>query len=169
MSVWTIRSLRAIIAIALLGSVVVQAGIVAALWVDAEDRDPFGYEIAWAVIGALGVGCLQVVAVCIWRLLTMVRRGTVFSHGAFRYVDLEIAALGTGAFLIFGIAGVARFANHAHPGDEVAPGLGGRVCGFARVTAGVALVVLVMRALLAQAVDLDSTAKHLRSELDEVI
>jgi hypothetical protein len=35
--------------------------------------------------------------------------------------------------------------------------------------AGVALVVLVMRTLLAQAVDRDAEAKHLRSELDEVI
>jgi ferric iron reductase protein FhuF len=33
----------------------------------------------------------------------------------------------------------------------------------------VALVVSVMRALLAQAVALDTEAKHLRAELDEVI
>jgi hypothetical protein len=33
----------------------------------------------------------------------------------------------------------------------------------------VAVLVLVMRVLLAQAVALDTTAKHLQSELDEVI
>jgi hypothetical protein len=37
------------------------------------------------------------------------------------------------------------------------------------VMAGIALVVLVMRMLLAQAVDRDAEAQHLRSELDEVI
>ena len=35
--------------------------------------------------------------------------------------------------------------------------------------AGVALVVLVLRMLLAQAVDRDAEAHHLRAELDEVI
>jgi hypothetical protein len=37
------------------------------------------------------------------------------------------------------------------------------------VVAGVALVVFVLRALLAQAVALDSQARHLQAELDEVI
>ena len=36
-------------------------------------------------------------------------------------------------------------------------------------TAGIALLVLVLRVLLAKAVALDSTATTLRAELDEVI
>jgi hypothetical protein len=115
------------------------------------------------------VATLQVIAVCIWRLLTMVGRGTVFSYAAFRYVDAVIAAISAASVLILSIAVVARFANHATPEDAVAPGLVGLICGFALVAAGVALVVYVMRALLAQAVALDSEARHLRAELDEVI
>lgn len=165
---WVVRSLRMVIAAALVGSVVVQGAMVALLWFD-TDEAPTGIGIMLVIIGVLGVVTLQVVAVCVWRLVTMVSRGTVFSLAAFRYVDLVIGAISAAAVLMFAVAVVARFANHATPGDEVAPGLVGLICGFALVAAGVALVVYVMRSLLAQAVALDSTAKHLQSELDEVI
>lgn len=166
---WAVLALRVVIVIALIGSLVVQAVIVAALlWVDADDK-PTEIGVSLAVIGVLGVACLQVIAVCIWRLLTMVRRGTVFSHDSFRYVDGVIGAIGTGAVLVLAVAVVGRFANHNTPGDEVAPGIVGVICGLALVVGGVALVVYVLRVLLAQAVALDSEAKYLQSELDEVI
>lgn len=168
MSGWALGALRVVIAIALAGSVVVQVGMVALLWLD-TDEQATGIAISLVVIGVLAVVTLQVIAVCIWRLLTMVGRGTVFSYAAFRYVDTVIGAISAAAVLIFSIAVVARFANHATPEDAVAPGLVGLICGFALVAAGVALVVFVMRALLAQAVALDSEARHLRAELDEVI
>ena len=41
--------------------------------------------------------------------------------------------------------------------------------GASLVAGGVALIVLVLRMLLAQAVALDVEARHLQSELDEVI
>ncbi|EOM75707.1 DUF2975 domain-containing protein [Rhodococcus rhodnii] len=169
MNRWVILTLKAVIAVALAGSVVVQVMMVAMLWLDSE-RTPTGtLDVALTVIGVVGTATMQVVAVCIWRLLTMVGRGTVFSHAAFRYVDLVIGAIAIAAVLTFGIAVVARFANRAAPGDEVAPGLVALVCGFALVLAGVALVVYVMRTLLAQAVALDTRAKYLEAELDEVI
>ena len=43
-------------------------------------------------IVVLGIVCVQVTAVCVWQLLTMVRRDTVFSAAAFRYVDVIIDA-----------------------------------------------------------------------------
>lgn len=168
MSRYAIRGLRAVIAVALAGSVGVQAGMVALLWLDTDDG-PTRIGISLVVIGVLGVLSLQVVAVCIWRLLTMVGRGTVFSHQAFRYVDLVVGAIGALSVLIVAVAVVARFANHATPGDEVAPGLVGLICGLALVAGGVAMVVRVMRALLAQAVARDVEATHLQSELDVVI
>ena len=92
----------------------------------------------------------------------MVRRGTVFSHGAFRYVDIIVGAIAFAALLMFGIAVVLA------PG-ETAPGVVLLICGASLMIAGVALVVLVMRTLLAQAVARDAESKDLRSELDEVI
>ena len=165
---WAVRALRIVIAIALIGSLVVQAVIVAMLWIGGDDT-PTEIGVSLAVIGVLGVACLQVIALCIWRLLTMVRRGTVFSHDSFRYVDGVIGAIATGAVLVLAVAIVARFANHSTPGDEVAPGIVGLICGLSLVVGGVALVVYVLRVLLAQAVALDSEAKYLQSELDEVI
>ncbi|MCG8656008.1 DUF2975 domain-containing protein [Yimella sp. NH-Cas1] len=100
---------------------------------------------------------------------TMARRATVFSHDSFHYVDGVIASIGAGSLLLFAVAVVARFANHSTAGDEVAPGVVGLICAASLVVAGVALVVYVLRALLAQAVTLDSRAKYLQSELDEVI
>lgn len=163
-----VLALRIVIAIAMVGSLVVQAVLLPLLWIDLDDA-PTGVRVSLVVIGLSGVLCLQVIAVSIWRLLTFVRRGTVFSHASFRYVDIVIGALAAGAVLVFAIAVVARFANHSAPGDEVAPGVVGLICGFALVVAGVALVVYVLRALLAQAVELDSETKHLQAELDEVI
>ncbi|EFQ83481.1 hypothetical protein HMPREF0063_11143 [Aeromicrobium marinum DSM 15272] len=168
MNPWVLRTLRTVIAVALAGSVVVQAALVALLWWD-TDRPPTGIDVSLVVIGVLGVGTLQVVGVCIWRLLTMVRAGTVFSPRAFRFVDGVIGAIAAASVLTFAVAVVARFANHATPGDEVAPGLVGLVCGFALVIAGVALVVYVMRTLLVQAVGFEAEARTLQSELDEVI
>lgn len=161
MSSWATMALRVVIAIALVGSVVVQVGIVIGVAVGA-DRDTIGFEASAGALAVLAVVTLQVVGVCIWKLLTMVTRGTVFSPAAFKYVDLVIVAIGASAVLVFALAVVARFANHATPGDEIAPGLVALICGLALVLAGVALVVHVMRALLAQAVEF-------RHELDEVI
>jgi hypothetical protein len=167
---WAVGVLRIVIAIALVGSLVVQAVMVASSWTGADtDNPPAGIRVSLVVIGVLGVACLQVIAVCVWRLLTRVRRGTVFSHDSFRYVDAVIGAIAAGAVLVFAVAVVARFANRSTPGDEVAPGLVGLICGLALVVAGFALVVYVLRVLLVQAVALDSEAKSLQSELDEVI
>ena len=168
MARWAVLALRAVIAIALMGSVVVQVVMVLLLWLDTDD-EPTGLRVSMVVIGVVGVACLQVIAVCVWRLLTFVGRGTVFSHASFRYVDGVIAAIAAGAVLVLAVAVVARFANHATPEDEVAPGLVALICGLSLVVAGVALVVYVLRMLLVQAVALDSQARHLQSELDEVI
>ena len=168
MDTWAARVLRVIIAFALAGSVVVQCVLVPLVWIDLSG-EPLSLRVSFVTILVLGVATLQVTGVCIWRLLTMVRRGTVFSHAAFRYVDVVIGAIATASVLTFGMAVLGRFANHAVPGDEVAPGLIALICGAALVVAGVATLVLVLRILLSQAVDLDRTAKHLRSELDEVI
>lgn len=106
---------------------------------------------------------VQVTLVCVWRLLTMVRKGTVFSDGAFRYVDIIFGAVTAASLLMFGLAVVLA------PGEAVAPGIVLLVCGASLMIAGAALIVLVLRALLAQAVARDAEAHHLRSELDEVI
>lgn len=165
---WSVGVLRTIIAFALVGSILVQGVMVPLIWIDMEGA-PSGIRIPLVVILVLGVATLQVTGVCIWKLLTMVRRGTVFSHAAFRYVNVVIGAISAASVLMLGLAALGTISNHSVPGDAVAPGLIALICGAALVIAGVAVLVLVMRILLSQAVALDRTAKHLQSELDEVI
>lgn len=157
----TILALRVVIALSLAGSLFVQAVILPLVWLDLEGEELWA-RIAVITIAALWIMTLQVTAVCIWQLLTLVRRGSVFSQASFRYVDVIIGAIAAAAALTFTLAVLMA------PG-QAAPGVVGLVCGAALVTAGVALVIVVMRMLLAQAVDRESEARRLRSELDEVI
>jgi hypothetical protein len=161
MNAAAIITLRIVIALSLAGSLLVQTVIVPLLWIDLEGA-PMWFRVSFVVTAVLWVLTLQVTAVCIWRLLGFVRAGTVFSHRSFRYVDVVIGAILAASALTF------VFAVLLAPGDT-APGLVGLVCGAALVTAGVALVIVVMRGLLAQAVDKELESRRLRSELDEVI
>ena len=159
----TVLALRIVIAMVLAGSLFVQVRMIPLVSTDLiEAGAPDGPRIALLAIFVLGIVCVQVIAVCVWRLLTMVRRGTVFSHAAFRFVDIIFGAIAVASLLMFGIAVILA------PG-ETAPGIVLLICGASLMIAGVALIVLVMRTLLAQAVAREAEAKHLRSELDEVI
>src|SRR4051794_18161174 len=117
-----VLALRIVIAIAIAGSLFVQTVMVPLLWIDL-DGEPAQLRVPFVVIVVLGIATMQVTAVCVWRLLTMVRRGTVFSPAAFRYVDVVIGAITTASVLTFGLAVI--FA----PGEDVAPGVVLLICG----------------------------------------
>lgn len=161
----TVLALRIVLALVLVGSLYVQVVMMPLLAADLEEFGPeaAGRRAALVAIPVLGILTVQVTLVCVWRLLTMVRKGTVFSHGAFRYVDIIFGAVMAASVLMFGLAVVLA------PGEAVAPGIVLLVCGASLMIAGAALIVLVLRALLAQAVARDAESHHLRSELDEVI
>lgn len=154
MSTVTILTLRTALAASLVGSILVQVGILPAIWRDLETA-PIAWRVAAVSILALWVVCLQVVAVCIWRLVSMAAAEAVFSVGAFRFVDIVIGAITVAAVLTAGLATLLL------PGD-VAPGVVGLIYGAAVATGGVALVVVVMRSLLRKAIEM-------RTELDEVV
>ncbi len=157
---WTVLALRAVLVAGLAGSLFVQAVMVPLLAVDLDDVD---VRVPVLVIVVLGIVTIQVTMVCVWRLLTMVRRGTVFSHAAFRYVDVVFGAVVVASLLAFALGVVLA------PGEGVAPGVVLLIGGLGVLVAGVALVVLVLRMLLAQAVALDVETRHLQAELSEVI
>ena len=161
----TVLALRVVLAGVLAGSLFVQAVMVPLLAIDLEELSPdYAYlRVPLLVIAILGVVTIQVTLVCVWRLLTMVRRGTVFSHAAFRYVDVVIGAVAAASLLTFALAVLLA------PGEAVPPGMVLLICGAGLLVAGVALIVLVLRMLLAQAVDRDAEAHHLQAELNEVI
>ncbi|MGV9892605.1 DUF2975 domain-containing protein [Streptomyces sp. NPDC003395] len=156
-----VRALRAVLAVVLAGTVLVQVLMVWALATDPEDGSlPLA---AFRVITMLGMGTAQVAVVCVWRLVAMVRRGTVFSDAAFRYVDGVIGAITAAALLWFTVTAVNA------PGQREDPGVTVIMGGIGVAILGVALIVLVLRMLLAQAVARDAEASRMQAELDGVI
>lgn len=160
----TVLALRAVLVALLAGTVFVQTLMVAlpVTGIDesgvlADRRTPI------LVITVLGAVTVQVVLVCVWRLVTMVRHGTVFSHAAFRYVDIVIGAIVASALVWFAVTALNA------PGQRDDPGVTLIMGGVGVAVLGVALLVLVLRTLLAQAVARDVEASRMRSDLDGVI
>lgn len=154
----TIVALRAVLAVALAGTLFVQLVMVPLLVVDLNEAAAPTWSVVApvAVIVVLGILCLQVIMGCVWRLLTMVRRDTVFSGGSFRLVDIIIGTVAAAAALVFALGVVLA------PGEAVAPGIVLLLGGLSLLVAGCALLMLVMRRLLAQ-------AAAMRSELSGVV
>ncbi|MFC9590090.1 DUF2975 domain-containing protein [Streptomyces sp. NPDC056944] len=159
----TVRALRAVLAVVLTGTVLVQIMMV---WVVVSGDDPEDGSLPLTplrLIVVLGMAAAQVALVCVWRLVAMVRKGTVFSHAAFRYVDGVIGAIVAVALLWFAVTGLNA------PGQRDDPGVTVIMGGIGLAILGVALIVLVLRMLLAQAVARDVEAARMQAELDEVI
>jgi hypothetical protein len=158
-------ALRIVLATVLAGTLFVQVVMVPLLAADLEEsgQDLVDVRTPVVVIILLGIVTIQITLVCVWRLLTMVRRGTVFSPAAFRYVHIVIGAAAAASLLTLGLAVTLA------PGEAVAPGIVLLICGVATMAAGIALIVYVLRMLLAQAVARDTEAQYLQAELDEVI
>ena len=161
MGTLTVRALRAVLVVVLAGTVFVQAGMV---WALATDPEAGSLPLTpLRVITILGMVSVQVALYGVWRLVTMVRRGTVFSHAAFRYVDIVIGAIVAAALVWFAVTALNA------PGQRDDPGVTLIMGGVGVAVLGVALLVLVLRTLLAQAVARDVEASRLRGALDGVL
>ncbi|MYT74644.1 MULTISPECIES: DUF2975 domain-containing protein [unclassified Streptomyces] len=157
----TVRALRAVLVVVFAGTVFVQVSMVWALFTDPEDGSlPL---TPLRLVTVLGMGAAQVALVCVWRLVAMVRRGTVFSHAAFRYVNGMIGAIVAAALVWFTVTALNA------PGQREDPGVTLIMAGVGVAILGVALIVLVLRMLLAQAVARDGEATRMQAELDGVI
>ncbi|MFD8236170.1 DUF2975 domain-containing protein [Streptomyces sp. NPDC059696] len=159
----TLCALRAVLVVLLVGTVLVQASMVWALVSGNDPEDGSLPLTSLRVITILGLASAQAALVCVWRLVTMVRRRTVFSRAAFRYVDVVIGAIVLAALVWFGVTILNAPGQRADPGVTLIMG------GIGLAVLGVALIVLVLRMLLAQAVARDVEASQMQAELDEVI
>ena len=159
----TVIALHAVLAVVLIGTVPIQVLLV---WTLISGNDPEDGSLpltSLRLITILGMVTVQVALICVWRLVTMVRRGTVFSHAAFRYVDIVIGAIVAAALVWFTVTAINA------PGQRDDPGVTLIMGGIGLAILGVALIVLVLRMLLAQAVARDVEATQLKAELNQVI
>ena len=159
----TVGALHAVLVVVLAGTVFVQAGMVWALVSGSDPEDGSLPLTPLRVITIVGMVSVQVALVCVWRLVTMVRRGTVFSFAAFRYVDVVIGAVVAAALVWFAVTVLNAPDQRNDPSVTVIMG------GVGVAILGVALLVLVLRMLLAQTVARDVEATQLQTELDEMI
>jgi hypothetical protein len=159
----TMQALRGVLVMAFVGSVLIQGGMIWVLISGSDPEDGSRPLTSLRLITICGLVTVQVAVACIWRLVTMVRRGTVFSDTAFHYVDRMIGAIVAAALVWFAVTIVNA------PGQREDPGVTLIMGGIGIAILGVALVVYVLRMLLAQAVARDVEASRMQAELNEVI
>lgn len=106
-------------------------------------------------VSVFWVLCVQVVIVCTWKLLTMVRSDRIFTEASLAWVDLIVGVIAAGWVVFLGVFVFAGF----NAGD---PGLPLLLFLMLMVGAVLGLLMVVMRALLRQ-------ATTLRADMDAVI
>lgn len=108
-----------------------------------------GLQIPGVVVTIALLVCVEVVLVCVWRLLSMVAEESIFTSAAFRWVDVIIISVLVAVILV--IVGMIVI-DRAGAGTPLA--LIGGVFAII-VGAGIALVVVVLKELLRQATQLE--------------
>ncbi|WP_439593695.1 DUF2975 domain-containing protein [Microbacterium sp.] len=154
----TIAVLKVIIAALLLLLVCCQVFIVPAVAAQSAWRY---HEIAYLqipgiVVGILFLLCVQIVLVCVWRLLSLVREDSIFSESAFPDVDVSLGAV-VGATVLVVVTLVTLIATGVMTPSIALLCVLGVVVG-----AGLSLLVVVLRGLLRK-------ASRLEHDLSEVV
>jgi hypothetical protein len=152
------RLLRVALVVLLLGTVLAQVLVPAIASTTGTAFPEVEYLVVpYSVAAILFIGCGQVALLVVWRLLSLVDSGVIFTRRALRWVDVIIACAAVATVLSAGVM--------IHMLGFV-PGGGGPMFWYlaACIAGGLAFVLLmvVMRGLLESAI-------ADRTELDEVI
>ncbi|WP_169053842.1 DUF2975 domain-containing protein [Agromyces sp. H66] len=108
------------------------------------------------VIADLFLLCIQVVNVCVWRLLSMVGEQNIFSTDAFRWVDVILGSIVVATLLIVVAFAILASAGVGNPSIMLLGSLG------VVVGSGLSFLVIVLRGLL-------RNAAQLQQDLSEVV
>ena len=152
------RLLRVALVVLLLGTVLAQVLLPVIASEEGGIHPGLAYLVVpYSVAGILAIACGQVALLAVWRLLSMVNGGVIFTRRALRWVDVITACAAVAAVLWAGpMIHLLFFVGVGGPGVV----LGLAAC----LASGLAFVLLivVMRGLLESAI-------ADRTELDEVI
>ncbi|MDP3950553.1 DUF2975 domain-containing protein [Microbacterium sp.] len=143
--------LKTLIAVMLLLLLAAQVWMIPGLAAATADRFPefANLEIPGIIAAVVFLICVEVVLICIWRLLSLVRTERIFSSKAFIYVDVIIATM-IAASLIIIISNVVILLAEAGSPSILLVSVLGVVVGIA-----LALLVVVLRGLLRKALELE--------------
>jgi hypothetical protein len=154
----TILVLKALIAAMIALLAVCQFGVIPATASGMARAYP---EFAWLavpgiILGALFLLCVEVVLVCVWRLLDLVAADRTFTDRAFVWVDVVLGAVALATVTLAVALGLLSSAHAASPGIAIVCLLG------VVVGAGLSLLIVVLRGLLRK-------ASQLEADLSEVV
>lgn len=126
-------------------------------------EDPDLAHLRWPLtaVAVLGLLAVEVVIVCIWKLLTLVTAGRIFSTDAFVWVDTIVWSLAT-AWVLLGAGSFAIVLTLYVTPELRDPGMPMMLAGVVLAAGVPTLLMVVMRTLLRQ-------AAALRTDLDAVI
>ena len=144
-------SLKALIVVLLALLLSTQVFLIPGVALLTAERNPdLAYLAVPGIVGGIVlVVLIEIVLICVWRLLSLVREDRIFSPGAFRYVDVIMATMAASAVLIAGAVVVLAIGRAVNP-SILLLGVVGVVIGIA-----LALLVGVMRGLLRKALELE--------------
>ncbi|MGO4680897.1 DUF2975 domain-containing protein [Microbacterium sp. 2MCAF23] len=144
-------ALKALIVVLLALLLATQVALIPGVAVLTAERNPeLGYLVGPGIVGGIVlVALIEIVLVCVWRLLSLVRQDRIFSPGSFLYVDIIMVTMAASAVLIAG-AMIVLLLGHAVNPSILLLGVVGVVIGIA-----LALLVAVMRGLLRKALELE--------------
>ncbi|MFD6178777.1 MULTISPECIES: DUF2975 domain-containing protein [unclassified Isoptericola] len=150
--------LRALLVAVFAAIVVTQVLALPSLAATTAQDHPEMASLRWPllVLAVAALACVEVVIVCTWRLLTMVRDDRIFSDHALVWVNGIVAAVAAAWLLDLAALVLLLAAGTGSAGPTLALLLA------LVVGAAVALLMVVLRALLRQATEL-------RTDLDGVI
>ena len=149
--------LRVLLGCAFAVLVAAQVAFLPEMYADYVDGAPERAGSQWLLaVAVLELLCVQVVIVCTWRLLAMVREDRIFSEASLVWVNAIVAAMAAAWLLLLG-----TLVHVARPGGPPGPSVGLLLLMLV-VGAVVGLLMVVMRALLRQ-------ATSLRTEMEAVV
>jgi hypothetical protein len=126
-------------------------------------ESPDAAHLLWPmlIVAELELLCAQVVIVCTWKLLTMVKRDSIFSDASLAWVNGIVRAFAAGWLLLLGLAVYLTAVIYFTP-ELRDPGIPVLLFGMVLFGAVLVLLMLVLRALLRQ-------ATALRTDMEAVI
>lgn len=154
---WVVTALRIFLLSLLAVLVLFQTMSLPGQFAHMAEESPDQAYLRWpaTAVTVFWVLCAQVVIICTWKLLNLVRSDRIFTHASLGWVTAIVWAIGAGWLTFLGVFLVVGF-NANDPGLPLLLFLilmGGAVLG---------LLMVVLRALLRQ-------ATTLRSDMDAVI
>jgi len=156
--------LKVLLALLFLGLIVAEALSVPGQFMEsAEEVRPEFAHIPWLmlVLSILVLVAVQVIIVCVWRLLDLVRGDRIFSEQAFAWVDVIVWTIAAVWLLMLLVFGYVAWFIYVTP-ELRDPGIPVALFGIGLATSVVLLLMIVMRALLGQ-------AAAIRADLEDVI